>query len=164
MNHTHRDRTPGERRGGHAQARTRTSSPRTRRITPHRTRRRRPTSRPAAHRANLSRQSTRSPEPAPAQPARHPQSPASASRYAGRPLRRARRRQGWRRAPQVAHEVCELGQVRQVLHSLLRALWRHVADSHMYGMDGPANYLTRPSWPRPPEAGRFGGAVRSMPC
>jgi len=28
----------------------------------------------------------------------------------------------------VAHEVCELGHVRQVLHPLLRALWRPVAD------------------------------------
>ena len=45
---------------------------------------------------NISRQCTRTNLRAARQ---SPRSPASASPYAGRPLRRARRRQGWRRAP-----------------------------------------------------------------
>ena len=74
----------GRRRGDRTQTGTRTSRHH-RRITPQRT-----TS------PNISRRSTRTNLRAARQT---PRSPASASPYAGRPLRRARRRQGWRRAP-----------------------------------------------------------------
>ena len=104
--HTHTPRpNTGRRRGDRTQTGTRTSRHH-RRITLHRTTSPN-TSRPSTHPRTIPRAARQT-----------PRSPTSAISHAGRPLRRARRRQGWRHAPGTAHEVSELGHVRQVLHPL----------------------------------------------